>query len=128
MIIYYLGERLMMPPMCPPRLYALMCHCWSYEPQQRPSCAYVRDYLQLVLYSLHAKLIFDLIAFRVTCNGCKMMQVRVFHCICCNFNRIFRQLLIEERDLCADDSSRPGGKHITWSWFFNTTCFVVYHQ
>lgn len=31
------GERLPLPPNCPPRLYSLMSQCWSYEPSKRPS-------------------------------------------------------------------------------------------
>ena len=36
------GERLALPPNCPPSLYNLMCSMWSYEPSQRPSCAQVK--------------------------------------------------------------------------------------
>lgn len=31
------GERLPLPPDCPPSLFNLMNHCWQYEPQERPS-------------------------------------------------------------------------------------------
>lgn len=30
------GERLAMPPQCPPTLYSLMTKCWSYDPSKRP--------------------------------------------------------------------------------------------
>lgn len=30
------GERLPLPPDCPPRLYSLMSQCWSYVPSKRP--------------------------------------------------------------------------------------------
>lgn len=30
------GERLAMPPHCPPTLYSLMTKCWSYDPSKRP--------------------------------------------------------------------------------------------
>lgn len=31
------GERLALPPNCPPALYHMMTECWSYEPSKRPS-------------------------------------------------------------------------------------------
>lgn len=31
------GERLPMPPGCPPTLYSVMTLCWSYEPSKRPT-------------------------------------------------------------------------------------------
>ena len=31
------GERLALPPNCPPRLYSLMSGCWGYEPSKRPT-------------------------------------------------------------------------------------------
>ena len=30
------GERLPLPPNCPPTLYHVMMECWSYEPSKRP--------------------------------------------------------------------------------------------
>ncbi|XP_069128415.1 LOW QUALITY PROTEIN: focal adhesion kinase 1-like [Argopecten irradians] len=33
------GERLPLPPGCPPPCTTLMCVCWSYEPSKRPSFA-----------------------------------------------------------------------------------------
>uniref|UniRef100_A0A8C1QYG3 non-specific protein-tyrosine kinase n=1 Tax=Cyprinus carpio TaxID=7962 RepID=A0A8C1QYG3_CYPCA len=30
------GERLAMPPNCPPTLYSLMTKCWAYDPSKRP--------------------------------------------------------------------------------------------
>lgn len=30
------GERLAMPPQCPPTFYSLMTKCWSYDPSKRP--------------------------------------------------------------------------------------------
>ncbi|KAL3867719.1 hypothetical protein ACJMK2_040583 [Sinanodonta woodiana] len=39
------GERLPMPPNCPPSLYNLMCVCWSYEPSKRPSFADLKIWL-----------------------------------------------------------------------------------
>ncbi|XP_016063288.1 PREDICTED: focal adhesion kinase 1 isoform X3 [Miniopterus natalensis] len=30
------GERLPMPPNCPPTLYSLMTKCWAYDPSRRP--------------------------------------------------------------------------------------------
>ena len=28
------GERLPLPPGCPPSMYNLMCACWAYEPSR----------------------------------------------------------------------------------------------
>ena len=50
------GERLPLPPLCPPRLYSLMSQCWSYEPSKRPTFKDVKEVLKLV--ELHLLLIF----------------------------------------------------------------------
>lgn len=42
------GERLALPPNCPPRLYSLMSQCWSYEPSKRPSFKEIKEILQYV--------------------------------------------------------------------------------
>lgn len=39
------GERLALPPRCPPRLYSLMSHCWAYEPSQRPTAHQLKETL-----------------------------------------------------------------------------------
>ncbi|XP_052283061.1 focal adhesion kinase 1-like isoform X4 [Dreissena polymorpha] len=39
------GERLPLPPGCPPSLYNLMCVCWSYEPSKRPCFADLKTWL-----------------------------------------------------------------------------------
>lgn len=39
------GERLPLPPKCPPHLYNLMSLCWSYEPSKRPSFKEIRNVL-----------------------------------------------------------------------------------
>ncbi|KAI1889766.1 hypothetical protein AGOR_G00166310 [Albula goreensis] len=31
------GYRMPAPEGCPPEVYALMCHCWQYDPRKRPS-------------------------------------------------------------------------------------------
>ena len=31
------GERLPLPPGCPPNLYSVMRQCWAYEPSKRPT-------------------------------------------------------------------------------------------
>ena len=31
------GERLGLPPRCPPRLYSVLNQCWAYEPSKRPT-------------------------------------------------------------------------------------------
>ncbi|XP_066999399.2 focal adhesion kinase 1 isoform X2 [Anabrus simplex] len=43
------GERLALPPNCPPRLYSLMSQCWSYEPSKRPSFKEIREVLHEIL-------------------------------------------------------------------------------
>ncbi|XP_018568548.1 focal adhesion kinase 1 isoform X6 [Anoplophora glabripennis] len=43
------GERLALPPDCPPRLYSLMSQCWSYEPSKRPSFKDIKEILQEIL-------------------------------------------------------------------------------
>jgi len=39
------GDRLPLPPDCPPGMYNLMCLCWSYEPSERPSVFLVKTTL-----------------------------------------------------------------------------------
>ncbi|XP_069676126.1 focal adhesion kinase 1 isoform X3 [Periplaneta americana] len=43
------GERLALPPNCPPRLYSLMSQCWAYEPSKRPSFKDIREVLNEIL-------------------------------------------------------------------------------
>ncbi|XP_046865736.1 focal adhesion kinase 1 isoform X1 [Drosophila willistoni] len=43
------GERLPLPPNCPPRLYSLMSQCWSYEPLKRPNFKRVKETLYEIL-------------------------------------------------------------------------------
>ncbi|XP_015917953.1 focal adhesion kinase 1 [Parasteatoda tepidariorum] len=43
------GERLPLPPNCPPRLYSLMSQCWSYEPSKRPSFKEMKHVLREIL-------------------------------------------------------------------------------
>ncbi|XP_067937709.1 focal adhesion kinase 1-like isoform X2 [Watersipora subatra] len=43
------GERLALPPNCPPSLYNLMCMMWSYEPSARPACTQVKQRLGEIL-------------------------------------------------------------------------------
>ena len=43
------GERLHLPPGCPPALYNLMCACWAYEPSRRPCFADIKTYLSEIL-------------------------------------------------------------------------------
>ena len=31
------GDRLSLPPGCPPNLYSVMLQCWTYEPSKRPA-------------------------------------------------------------------------------------------
>ena len=39
------GERLLLPPICPPHLYSLMLKCWSFEPPKRPSFREIKETL-----------------------------------------------------------------------------------
>ncbi|XP_021343131.1 focal adhesion kinase 1-like isoform X2 [Mizuhopecten yessoensis] len=43
------GERLPLPPGCPPSMYNLMCVCWSYEPSKRLSFAELKILLCEIL-------------------------------------------------------------------------------
>ncbi|CAL1531010.1 unnamed protein product [Lymnaea stagnalis] len=43
------GERLPLPPGCPPSLYNLMCSCWQYEPSKRLSFADLKTWLTEIL-------------------------------------------------------------------------------
>ncbi|KAL4089992.1 hypothetical protein QTP88_024910 [Uroleucon formosanum] len=43
------GERLALPPKCPPRLYSLMSQCWSFEPSKRPTFRDVKEVLNEIL-------------------------------------------------------------------------------
>lgn len=41
------GERLAMPPNCPPTLYSLMTKCWAYDPGKRPRFTELKTQLKL---------------------------------------------------------------------------------
>lgn len=43
------GERLALPPDCPPRLYSLMSQCWAYEPSKRPTFKDIKEALNEIL-------------------------------------------------------------------------------
>ncbi|XP_075215435.1 protein tyrosine kinase 2 Fak isoform X2 [Lycorma delicatula] len=43
------GERLPLPPRCPPRLYSLMSQCWSFEPSKRPTFKEIKEVLNEIL-------------------------------------------------------------------------------
>ncbi|SPP73146.1 focal adhesion kinase 1 isoform X2 [Drosophila guanche] len=43
------GERLPLPPNCPPRLYSLMSQCWAYEPLKRPNFKRIKETLNEIL-------------------------------------------------------------------------------
>ncbi|XP_045505346.1 focal adhesion kinase 1 isoform X2 [Colias croceus] len=43
------GERLALPPRCPPRLYSLMSRCWAYEPSHRPTASHLKETLFEIL-------------------------------------------------------------------------------
>ncbi|XP_039298028.1 focal adhesion kinase 1 [Nilaparvata lugens] len=44
------GERLPLPPRCPPNLYSLMSLCWSFEPSKRPPFKEIREALNEILF------------------------------------------------------------------------------
>uniref|UniRef100_W5LH73 non-specific protein-tyrosine kinase n=1 Tax=Astyanax mexicanus TaxID=7994 RepID=W5LH73_ASTMX len=43
------GERLAMPPNCPPTLYSLMTKCWAYDPSKRPCFNELKAQLSTIL-------------------------------------------------------------------------------
>ncbi|XP_048880968.1 LOW QUALITY PROTEIN: focal adhesion kinase 1-like [Brienomyrus brachyistius] len=43
------GERLAMPPNCPPTLYSLMTKCWAYDPSKRPRFTELKVQLSTIL-------------------------------------------------------------------------------
>ncbi|XP_073728323.1 focal adhesion kinase 1 isoform X5 [Misgurnus anguillicaudatus] len=43
------GERLAMPPSCPPTLYSLMTKCWAYDPSKRPRFTELKAQLSTIL-------------------------------------------------------------------------------
>ncbi|XP_063041764.1 protein tyrosine kinase 2aa isoform X3 [Engraulis encrasicolus] len=43
------GERLAMPPNCPPTLYSLMTKCWAYDPSKRPRFTELKTQLNTIL-------------------------------------------------------------------------------
>lgn len=43
------GERLAMPPQCPPTLYSLMTKCWSYDPSKRPRFTELKTQLRYLM-------------------------------------------------------------------------------
>ncbi|XP_068677817.1 focal adhesion kinase 1-like isoform X2 [Montipora foliosa] len=43
------GERLPLPPNCPPALYRVMFECWSYEPSKRPTFQDLKTRLSVVV-------------------------------------------------------------------------------
>lgn len=45
------GERLALPPKCPPRLYSLMSQCWAFEPSKRPTFKDVKEVLKYIIYN-----------------------------------------------------------------------------
>lgn len=53
------GERLAMPPNCPPTLYSLMTKCWAYDPSKRPRF----NELKAQLRSVHMPLLWRNMSF-----------------------------------------------------------------
>lgn len=43
------GERLPLPPNCPPALYHVMFECWSYEPSKRPTFQDLKTRLSVIV-------------------------------------------------------------------------------
>lgn len=46
------GERLAMPPQCPPTLYSLMTKCWSYDPSKRPRFTELKTQLRYLVMNM----------------------------------------------------------------------------
>lgn len=46
------GERLAMPPQCPPTLYSLMTKCWSYDPSKRPRFNELKTQLRYLIMNV----------------------------------------------------------------------------
>ena len=44
------GQRLAVPPTCPPRLYSILTQCWAYEPSKRPTFQQLKTVLSEVLH------------------------------------------------------------------------------
>ena len=44
------GQRLSVPPTCPPRLYSILTQCWAYEPSKRPTFQQLKTVLSEVLH------------------------------------------------------------------------------
>ena len=44
-----MGERLPLPLECPAHLFALMNHCWQYDPNERPNFREVEQQLRYCL-------------------------------------------------------------------------------
>ena len=43
------GERLALPPGCPPRLYTILLQCWADEPRERPTFSHLKHVLASTL-------------------------------------------------------------------------------
>ena len=43
------GQRLSLPPACPPKLYSVLMQCWAYEPGKRPTFQQLKTVLSEVL-------------------------------------------------------------------------------
>lgn len=54
------GERLALPPKCPPRLYSLMSQCWTYEPSKRPTFKEIKEILKYVIIKKDIKCFYNL--------------------------------------------------------------------
>jgi len=50
------GERLPLPPICPPRLYSVMSQCWAYEPSKRPTFTQLKATLNEILMEEKAQM------------------------------------------------------------------------
>lgn len=50
------GERLAMPPQCPPTLYSLMTKCWSYDPSKRPRFTELKTQLKYSIFFLFCRI------------------------------------------------------------------------
>lgn len=60
------GERLAMPPQCPPTLYSLMTKCWSYDPSKRPRFTELKTQLRYLMMSMTCAWQWVKVGFSVT--------------------------------------------------------------
>lgn len=88
------GERLALPPNCPPRLYSLMSNCWMYEPMKRPTFKHIKEDLRYVaiFFLFHGKS-FKTFYFSFSCHEMTFFLVILQY--------LFQSLILEKNILFA---------------------------